>query len=85
MPHGPITSLPSSLALGVQLTGSGAVNHALFKFDSGYGGITVAMMPNGPIYYYFSDNEEFVWAYAMEEANKLQPTSPSHLSRVDSQ
>ena len=26
-------------------------------FMSGYGGITVVMMPNGSIYYYFSDNE----------------------------
>jgi hypothetical protein len=40
-------------------------------FMSGYGGITVAMMPNGATYYYFSDNEEFSWANAVNEANKL--------------
>ena len=31
-------------------------------FMSGYGGITVAMAPNGATYYYFSDNEEFSWS-----------------------
>ncbi len=42
-------------------------------FMSGYGGITVAMMPNGATYYYFSDNDEFSWAGAVTEAAKLRP------------
>lgn len=42
-------------------------------FMSGYGGITVAMMPNGATYYYFSDNNEFSWNAAVAEANKLAP------------
>jgi hypothetical protein len=42
-------------------------------FMSGYGGITVAMMPNGATYYYFSDNGEFSWNQAISEANKLSP------------
>jgi len=40
-------------------------------FMSGYGGITVAMMPNGATYYYFSDNGEFSWNQAISEAAKL--------------
>lgn len=42
-------------------------------FMSGYGGITVAMMPNGATYYYFSDNNEFSWSTAVAEAAKLAP------------
>lgn len=42
-------------------------------FMSGYGGITVAMLPNGATYYYFSDNDEFAWYTAVHEANKLDP------------
>jgi len=42
-------------------------------FMSGYGGITVVMMPNGATYYYFSDNEEYSWSSSVNEANKLVP------------
>jgi hypothetical protein len=42
-------------------------------FMSGYGGITVVMMPNGATYYYFSDNEEYSWSNSVSEANKLAP------------
>ncbi|MBE7536502.1 MAG: hypothetical protein HS124_12335 [Anaerolineales bacterium] len=45
-------------------------------FMSGYGGITVVMMPNGATYYYFSDNEEFSWYNAVHEANKLSSYCP---------
>lgn len=45
-------------------------------FMSGYGGITVVMMPNGVTYYYFSDNDEFNWYNAVHEANKLSPHCP---------
>jgi hypothetical protein len=45
-------------------------------FMSGYGGITVVMMPNGATYYYFSDNDEFNWYNAVHEANKLSPHCP---------
>ena len=45
-------------------------------FMSGYGGITVVMMPNGTTYYYFSDNEEFSWYNAVHEANKLSSYCP---------
>ncbi len=42
-------------------------------FMSGFGGITVAMMPNGATYYYFSDNNEFAYSAAVKEASKLAP------------
>jgi CubicO group peptidase (beta-lactamase class C family) len=45
-------------------------------FMSGYGGITVVMMPNGATYYYFSDNNEFDWYKAVNESNKLSPMCP---------
>jgi hypothetical protein len=41
-------------------------------FMSGYGGITVAMMPNGATYYYFSDSGTFTWQAAVQEAHKLR-------------
>ena len=42
-------------------------------FMSGYGGITVAMAPNGATYYYFSDKSEFAWAGAVNETGKINP------------
>ena len=45
-------------------------------FMSGYGGISVVMIPNGSTYYYFSDNNEFVWFDAVNESNKLSPICP---------
>ncbi|MFI0163502.1 hypothetical protein [Streptomyces sp. NPDC017095] len=43
-------------------------------FMSGFGGITVAMLPNGATYYYFSDNDEFGWSAAAAQAYKLPAT-----------
>jgi CubicO group peptidase (beta-lactamase class C family) len=45
-------------------------------FMSGYGGITVVLMPNGSSYYYFSDNNEFSWYGAVNESNKLEQMCP---------
>jgi hypothetical protein len=45
-------------------------------FMSGFGGITVVLMPNDSIYYYFSDNNEFSWYDAVNESNKLSPMCP---------
>lgn len=42
-------------------------------FMSGFGGITVALMPNGSSYYVFGDNNEFAWTGAVAESNKLAP------------
>jgi hypothetical protein len=42
-------------------------------FMSGFGGIAVALMPNGMTYYYFSDSGVWVWSKAAAEANRLKP------------
>lgn len=42
-------------------------------FMSGFGGITIAMMPDGATYYYFSDAGQFTWANAIAQLNKLAP------------
>lgn len=39
-------------------------------FMSGYGGIVVAMIPNGGVYYYFSDSDQHTFQNAAREANK---------------
>ncbi|MGP6177661.1 hypothetical protein ACTU6U_10200 [Microbacterium sp. A196] len=40
-------------------------------FMSGFGGITVALMPNGSTYYVFSDGNEFVWNPAVTQSHRL--------------
>ncbi|MFF2276176.1 hypothetical protein [Agromyces sp. NPDC058126] len=42
-------------------------------FMSGFGGISVVLMPNGSSYYVFSDNNEFAWSNAVVQSNKLAP------------
>jgi len=42
----------------------------------GSSGDVVALMPNGTVYYYFSDNQEFTWDAAARESNKLIPMCP---------
>jgi hypothetical protein len=39
---------------------------------SGYGGIVVAMFPNGMTYYYFSDGGVFRWAIAAAAADRMR-------------
>ena len=46
---------------------------AWIPFMAGYGGIVVAMLPNGLVYYYVSDGGEFRWARAVAEAHRLRP------------
>jgi hypothetical protein len=45
-------------------------------FMSGYGGITVLLLPNGIIYYYFSDNDEFAWLEALRAADSIRSLCP---------
>ncbi|WP_395646753.1 hypothetical protein [Terricaulis sp.] len=42
-------------------------------FMSGFGGIVVAMMPNGLTYYYWSDGGEYRWARAVRAADRVAP------------
>jgi len=51
----------------------GCRDDAWIAFMSGYGGISVVMMPTGVVYYYVSDNNEFRWARAVAQANQLRP------------
>jgi len=51
----------------------GCAEPVWIPFMSGYGGITVALMPNGMNYYYFSDGGAFSWARAAIEANRIRP------------
>jgi hypothetical protein len=39
-------------------------------FMSGYGGITIVMMPNGVTFYYFSDNNEYDWFDVVKEVHR---------------
>jgi hypothetical protein len=41
-------------------------------FMSGYGGITVLLLPNGVVYYYFSDDEDFAWLEAARAADSIR-------------
>jgi len=42
-------------------------------YMSGFGGITVLMLPDGVTYYIFTDNNEFYWYDAVNEINKIAP------------
>jgi hypothetical protein len=46
-------------------------------FMSGVSGITVAMFPNGVVYYYFSDGYVFSWRSAMRAAHAIRPLCSS--------
>jgi hypothetical protein len=42
-------------------------------FMSGYGGNSVVLLPNGAVFYIFSDGNEFFWYSAISEINKIAP------------
>ncbi len=42
----------------------------------GVSGNVIALFPNGTVYYYFSDNQEFTWSDALREADRLTPICP---------
>jgi hypothetical protein len=42
----------------------------------GWGGIVVALLPNGVTYYYFSDNHEYPYRAAVTELLQLEPAEP---------
>ncbi|MGE0581249.1 MAG: serine hydrolase [Steroidobacteraceae bacterium] len=41
-------------------------------YMAGFGGINVLLLPNGTVYYYFSDGEAFRWAGAAVESNRIR-------------
>ncbi|MGD0647001.1 MAG: hypothetical protein ABR971_03330 [Acidobacteriaceae bacterium] len=46
-------------------------------YMSGYGGISIVMLPNGITFYVFSDADEFIFNDAVLETNKLAPLCPA--------
>ncbi len=45
-------------------------------FMSGYGGITVLLLPNDTAYYMFSDDATFVWMKAAQESHRIRSLCP---------
>ncbi len=45
-------------------------------YMSGFGGISVVLLPNGMIYYQFSDNDEHAWSTSTRELAKIAPLCP---------
>lgn len=50
----------------------GCSNAAWIPFMSGFGGITVLLLPNDTVYYYFSDNDTYLWMEAAQESAKIR-------------
>lgn len=50
-------------------TGDGYACNFWTPFMSGYGGISLIMMPNGSTFYVFSDNGDFNWYDVVQESN----------------
>jgi len=51
----------------------GCVTPVWIPFMSGYGGLSVALFSNGSTYYYVSDGDEFAWAHAAAESQRIAP------------
>lgn len=51
---------------------SGCSGDVWLPFMSGYGGISVLILPNDSVYYYFSDDDEYVWMDAAVEAHGIR-------------
>lgn len=41
-------------------------------FMSGYGGISVLILPNNTLYYYFGDDDEYLWMDAAQESHAIR-------------
>ena len=50
----------------------GCAHEVWVPFMSGFGGITVAMMPNGVTFYYFGDDQQFDWTRAVTVSNTVK-------------
>jgi hypothetical protein len=50
----------------------GCSNATWIPFMSGFGGITVLLLPNDTVYYYFSDNDTYLWMEAAQESAKIR-------------
>ena len=59
-------------ALNVSGKLNGCSGDQWIPFLSGYGGITVVLLPNDSVYYYFSDNDTYYWLEAVQQAHQIQ-------------
>jgi hypothetical protein len=50
----------------------GCADPAWVTYLAGYGGIIVALLPNGTVYYYFSDGNSFLWHRAAVESDRIR-------------
>ena len=51
---------------------SGCSNPLWLPFMSGYGGISVLILPNDSVYYFFADDDEYLWMDAAQEAHSIR-------------
>lgn len=51
-------------------------NDTWVPFMSGYGGISVLLLPNGTTYYMFSDNDTYLWMKAAQESHHIRSLCP---------
>lgn len=51
----------------------GCAHPVWVPYMAGFGGINVLLLPNGTVYYYFSDGEAYRWATAAAEAHRIRP------------
>ena len=51
---------------------NGCSGEQWIPFLSGYGGITVVLLANDSVYYYFSDNDTYFWLEAVQQAHQIQ-------------
>jgi hypothetical protein len=42
-------------------------------FMSGYGGISIVLMPNNTVYYYFGDSDQYAFRKAVEASHRIEP------------
>ena len=45
-------------------------------FMSGYGGISVLLLPNDTVYYVWSDNDTYLWMDAAQESHAIRSLCP---------
>jgi hypothetical protein len=51
----------------------GCARETWVPFMSGFGGISIVMLPNGVTYYYFGDSSIWDWSPAVVEINNIRP------------
>jgi hypothetical protein len=54
----------------------GCATDVWVPFMSGFGGITVLLLPNDTAYYLFSDNDTFAWLKAAQESHAIRSLCP---------